>query len=255
MIALLIIGVVVVIISVGLFSEQGILRKGAESFLEGTERIDDSGEGEYGSGKIEINPEHEKSITELKELITKLILGNKENCFSKFSGFPNLQEEGTTLKMKYNSLTGETDFLVFGGAGGKQVVTGMGFTIKNMHPCVIGGSNQITKGFYDNYLGGNSKDPIYNPVNEITITRNDGFWKFEENRINYGNGYIDFEGDEWIFMPKKGVICFFPTVNDRIDFVLGCGGSQKEGLDNNCFDSSDSESIPTKVRLGKLDIC
>ena len=168
-------------------------------------------------------------------------------CFSNFGGFSSLGEYGTSILFKHEDR--KTTMFVYGGTDGRKILSQTEFD--NMVPCVIGGSEQIVSNFDNGFL--NSKtvvEPYYNPVQEIVIAHDtDGL---NENRINYGTGYKDFEGQAWLFTPDNKHICFFPTVDGNNI----CDGSQEEGLDDDCFiDTAEKTSIPYQISSKGLPLC
>ena len=91
-------------------------------------------------------------------------------------------------------------------------------------------------------------------ANNIIIAEDDGgYLKSTQNRIDYGSGFKDFEGHQWLFKPDKGHICFFPTI--RSTTIWSCEGGEVGGLAAFCFDSDEANGIPTKVRRGDLVRC
>ncbi|MBU0459518.1 MAG: hypothetical protein KJ597_03780 [Nanoarchaeota archaeon] len=213
------------------------------------------GQDELAGGRVEIDAEHREAILRLNETINLMLHGTETNCFVNYSGFPELDEDGTSLTLTYNSAEDKTTVAITGGAGGSQTVTDLELEFEGMQPCVIAGNERITQQFYESYLDpGTSQSPssAFNPVNSITIAYNtDGH---NENRINYGAGFEDFEDGGWLFTPDKRHICFFPTKQG--DIGGSCDGDGEEGLDDDCLtDTNEDESIPYRVRHNSLTTC
>ncbi len=163
-----------------------------------------------------IPSEHNEQLASMRRAIGKMLKEEAgKDCFVDYGFFSALGDGGTTIQMAYDGQN--TRFTVKGGKGGKQIVDS--FTIEKMIPCVIAGSKQITENFQGRIIGGNPLSGDYFAgVTAIGIVQSDGgLFGFTENRINYGKGLKDFEGQRWLFTPDNKHICFFPTVDTWSD--------------------------------------
>jgi hypothetical protein len=69
--------------------------------------------------------------------------------------------------------------------------------------------------------------PYYTKVSSFQIKHDTS--GFDENRINYGAGFVDFEDNGWLFKARDGSICFFPT-QDVINGEEGMNDDNVEKL-------------------------
>lgn len=189
------------------------------------------------------------ALNQLKETIQLMLDSEAPECFANYGTLPELQEKGTTIYLNYAG--GKTRMSVQGGAGGKQNVEI--YDIEGMIPCVISGTSgtaEVSENFYSTYLKGESTGTggTYQPVTDIVISRDDGgFTGFTENRINFGQGFVDFEDGGWLFTPNHKHICFFPTVD---------GDNDEIGLnDDYLVDGTNENSVPDRVNKGTLKKC
>lgn len=233
--------------------EGGITRVAGKDLVKTLLPIDINKSEADSFGKASIPESHLKSIIKLNKTIQKMLKGEEDDCFINFGGFPDLGIGGTSMVMVYDPEKDETRFSIYGGAGGKQLVTDLMFSVKGMAPCVISGADFVTENFDDKFL--DKDDPVsgdyYSAVAWVKIGRDDGgITGYTENRINFGNGFKDFEGQEWLFTPDNKHICFFPTKDGNGD----CDGDDGE-LDDDCFKMDDEEGIAYQVSRGELDKC
>lgn len=191
----------------------------------------------------------EIALNQLKETVQTMLASKIPECFANYGALPELQEKGTTIHLNYAG--GKTRMSVQGGAGGKQNVEIYDF--EGMIPCIISGTSgaaEISENFYSTYLKGESTGVggTYQPVTDIIISRDDGgYLGFTENRINFGSGFVDFEGGGWLFTPDQKHICFFPTVD---------GDNDEIGLnDDYLIDGTNENSVPYRVNKGTLKKC
>ena len=200
---------------------------------------------EVGISKI-----HKKELGSLQYTIDLLkestATNERKNIFDHWGGFSSLEGE---MKVFMTQKDNNVEVRIDGGAGGKQLYDK--FTIEGMKLCVIAGNKEITKNFDYNFLTNTAttlREPYYNLVNKIEISFNTK--GKNQNRIDFGSGPVNFEGDEWLFTPTHQVICFFPTVNGDLD----CDGNNVKGLDNDCFlDNDEKDAIPYKILNGYLN--
>src|SRR3989338_828886 len=198
---------------------------------------------------------HQKELSALQSTIRSMIESPAENCFESYDGFTKLGEEGMKLEIKYDSREDKTYFDVWGGIGGKQKVTDSSFTVDHVRSCVIAGDETITSNFDQRFLSETDKTvPVEYKIADLVIAEDDGgIFRFTRNRIDYGSSFQDFEGHQWLFKPDSGHICFFPTV--RSATIWSCEGGEAGGLAAFCFDSDETNGIPSKVRSGNLVRC
>jgi hypothetical protein len=92
-----------------------------------------------------------------------------------------------------------------------------------MVPCVIAGTGGVTKNWYNHFIKKEQEslsNHYYNPVTQIDFFYSeDGFngnvIKVPEFGSQYSNDNSNnFKSDGWLFKPKKGVVCVFPTQRD-----------------------------------------
>ncbi|MBU0456623.1 MAG: hypothetical protein ABH824_03935 [Nanoarchaeota archaeon] len=206
----------------GLFEN---LKGGVKGVIEMAPNVSIGAEEELATEPT-IPREHEEAINNLVETIEKMVTSPKKNCFLNYkllgknygtnSGMPSLGEGGTTISFQLKG--DKTEMLIAGGAGGKQEVTRLRKEIAGFKPCVIAGSNEITKNFFNRYLGqGQILGDNYKPVSIINI-----FYDTDGDNGNairvpeFGNEPVNDEGDNfedegWLFKAEDGSICFFPT--------------------------------------------
>lgn len=203
------------------------------------------GQKELQGTKATVPETQQTEITHFQKKLQELMDSPKENCFVQFDGFSELPK-GVSIEMNYFS--GRTAVTIHGGPEGKQVATNLNFDVAGMIPCVIGGGEQYVNGFIDNYLfPGESQNPIFNTIdkNKITLALDDGgIFGRTQNRIDYGTGFKDFGGHQWLYKPDKDHICFFPTDGREeglpVDFIT---------LEN------DPTSLAYRVKNGLLKQC
>jgi hypothetical protein len=258
LVSYIIILIVAALFAFYMYSPGGSFDKVRDTVDSAKEFVPNISIGDKGiSGGTPTVPEnHRQQILLLNQSINKILNGATNDCFLNFGGFPELGVKGTTINLAYDPNDDSTEISIIGGAGGKQAVSSLKFKFEQMVPCVIGDNAAVTKNFDKRFL--NSDEEVgnyFSPVSSITISQDDGgYTGFTENRINYGKGWIDFEGQAWLFSPDNRHICFFPTVDG--DATGQCDGSQSEGLDDDCLtDITEKESIPYKVTNNKLNSC
>ena len=206
-----------VIVAVGMFSDFGSFSK-----LKGTvsNTVTDWTPNltqEANTADVSIPESHRNAILKLNETIHKMVKSNKKDCVDNFGGFPDLGEDETSISVVGNLQTNIMQIRVTGGAGGKQIISDLAIDIPGAKLCVIGGEEIITEGF-EKKAKGESSNTYWTPTASVKIKQDDGgYTGITENRINYGKGFMDFEGNAWLFPPGDGFICFFPTVDGDSD--------------------------------------
>ncbi len=226
------------------FEKLGVVVKGVQDYVPQISGFGDK----LNATPAEIPPEHSQAVNSLIASLNLMLKSPNKNCFHQYQGVSNLGEYDTSLVFQYTE--GKTTLLVYGGVDGKSLITELTTEFEGMTPCVIAGSSGITQNFDQRFLNSKTESSNYfNPVEKITIAYN--LEGLNENRIDYGNSFKDFEGQFWLFTPDNKHICFFPTV----DGGLNCAGSSPDGLDDNCFQYSDEEGINYQVINKKLTEC
>lgn len=170
--------------------------------------------------KTQLNKGQEESIVSLEQTIKAMLGSSKKNCFRQYKQFPSLKENNVLLDFTYSE--DKTTIVVRKGEEYRLVdkIT----EIPNMVPCVIAGKSdegrEISENFYYTFLQpgrGEVKGAVYSPVARVFIAFDTRWFGFNENRINFGTGYKDFEDNGWLFTPDNKHICFFPTVDGNND--------------------------------------
>jgi len=205
------------------------------------------GADELNAGKPTIPSEHREQILKLNKTIRKMLDSGYSNCFGNFGDFSDLGERGTGIQMVYNPTKKSTDFLIYGGEGGQQLLTDFIFSIEGMHPCVIAGSKSITENFYTEFVDWKkSKGSHYNRVNGIRIVYNTDGDNGNVIRVpelgadSVNDQDNNFENNGWLYTPDGENICFFPT-NDHINF-------DEDGIAEEWFGDGEDNSIPKNVQ-------
>ncbi|MBI2668532.1 hypothetical protein HYX14_01690 [Candidatus Woesearchaeota archaeon] len=234
----------VIIIGIFFVPESGALEKVKAASLKAKEFLPKIGAEELKAGAVEIPAEHWQQIRKLKEAIETMKAGDG-GCFLNYGGFPPLGEKGTSIVLEHDASKDATIISVYGGAGGTQLSTELSLSIIGIVPCVIAGSEDLVKGFEQTYLNPASSQErstaaYFNPVTRVKIAFDTGGW--DENRIDYGAGLQDFEGQAWLFTPDNRHICFFPTVD---------GASSAQGLN----DDDLLTTIPQLLQENKIKLC
>jgi hypothetical protein len=266
---------IVLMLSFGL-NEGGLANKVVGVFQGKTDKfIKEYDRDSYRGELVKLPENHQEAVLKLNTTIHQMLSSSNKNCFANYatvlpendvySGFPLLEEKGTSIIMNYNN--GETDFRIYGGAGGQQLVTTLLFSIEDMRPCVIAGSNEVTENFYSSFLK-NGQDQAYlnthpfyhTPVSQIQIKYDvEGNPDYIGDCI-HGNA-IRVPGDSkevnvqcnnlldggWLFTPDNKQICFFPT-NYFVDY-------SSTGLDDDLVSGNDPRSIRSRMRSGGLTAC
>ncbi len=213
-----------------------------------------------------ISAEHQQALSTLKTNLEK-ITKSSGPCFAYYTtagGLPELKEQGTSITFSYDSNKDETTIITYGGAGGKQIVTDLSFTIPKMKLCVIAGTEEVTSTFAGVYLNTllweekikKDLSKTYQLVNNIKIIYHPCTLLKSANHIEVPELGIGIDHNECnnlqdygiIYTPDGSHICFFPTVY---------GGNDKDGLNNDYLGESpfDAISIPKQLNEGKLKKC
>src|SRR3989338_1116435 len=109
--------------------------------------IKESEQEAYRGDLVKLPDEQEKAIFQLNETIHQMLRSGKKDCFSNYAtvsaqdgmynGFPPLQEEVFSIVINYDQTSQATNFKIYGGQAGEQLVTSLLFSIEGMKPCVI----------------------------------------------------------------------------------------------------------------------
>ena len=179
------------------------------------------------------------------------------NCFVSYPFFSSLGEEGTSLELHYDAQQDQTNVIVYGGAGGKQVVPDQSFVIKSMKPCVVAGkgnSRNVAENFVTHFVRGEILyEPYYLAVDAITVKYNNPLNHLGGNILTvplFGEEYVNDEGDNFqsnlLFKGRNNEICLFPT-NKNSD-------ADEDGIDKQYF-STEQDSFSVLLAQGKLSWC
>lgn len=193
--------------------------------------------------EVSIPQEHRAEIMNMKKTIQGMLGKGKENCFAQYTTFSDLGEKGTSLAFKVEN--GKTFLTVYGGSGGKQIITDMSGEVAGMKPCVIAGAGGVSKNFFTHFLQGNTDlfSPYHQPVSSLTIDVNG----IAVPELDLKSGLKD---NGWIFTPDGELVCFFPTIS-RLFYRYSDSGIASDWLDEN----GRSQSIPNKISSGELKRC
>ncbi len=200
---------------------------------------------------------HRTELAAFRAALDKAAQSQDNNCFVSYTPFSNLGEEGTSLELQYNTQQDQTEATVYGGAGGKQVITDQSFIIKHMKPCVVAGvgaGRDVAANFRAHFVeGGVLYEPYYLTTDAIIIKYSDPWNRVGGNTLtvpSFGDQYVNDEGDNFrsnlVFKGLNNDICFFPT-NKNTD-------ADEDGLHEQYFTTS-SNSLPALLAQGKLAWC
>ncbi len=214
---------------------------------------------EEQKAEVSIPDEHQQKIIKLTETISSMLGQGKENCFASYDSFPDLGEEGTSLTFELKG--SDTALTVYGGAGGKQIITGLYKEIPAMKPCVIAGTFGESKKFFGHFIaGGKLEYPYYRAVNSMTIYYSTGAG-IDGNHIyvaDFGDEPVNDEGDNledggWLFTPDGEHICFFPTDKSGLVSETSDDGTASSIFREN-FPSKE-KTIQYRINTGELKLC
>lgn len=217
---------------------------------------------EEQKAEVSIPDEHQQSIVKLTETISSMLGQGKENCFANYGSFPDFGEGGTSLA--FESKGDYTAMTVRGGAGGKQIITGLYKEIPAMKPCVIAGTFEESKKFFEHFIaGGKLEYPYYRAVNSMTIYYSTGgIGGISGNHIyvaDFGEEPVNDEGDNledggWLFTPDGEHICFFPT--DKLDLF---SETSDDGIAGAIFLEkrylNKEKNLRYRINAGELKLC
>lgn len=238
---------VLVFLMLYMYGGTGALQDVKEKVVGFADKYIDIGKEEI-SAQASLTGTQKGDLSALKASLQKIVQSDKKNCFYNYGGLEDFGEDNN-LEITMTYTGNGTQIYVKGGASTAQYITSENFFIEGMKPCVIGGSSLVTSNFIDKFLKSSSSmvSGYYTPVNGIKITYESAVSRFDENRIDYGGGLMDFEGHEWLFSPDNEHICFFPTVDTWSD---------ADGLnDDYLVDTNQKTSVPYKYSGGMLTKC
>jgi hypothetical protein len=225
------------------FGQSGVWEDLKETILETKKVAPDLGFGdnELNSSQYLTPKKHRDKIEKLSKLINETMLkeGNT-NCFVKGPVFEDLTDGDEKTSFSFVRMPGEkSKLVVHSGAGGKQIDTSMQYEFEGMVPCVIAGSEEITKNFVSRFFTNPSSNggDYYRPVSAITFSYKEGITTDDGNGISvadFGEDPVNDEGDNmenngWLFTPGGKQICFFPTNKAT--------NADDDGIDNDFFDN------------------
>ncbi len=244
--------VILIIILLILFGGKGLFGETKEAILGAKELLPDVSVGlEEQKAEVTIPDEHREQILNLQKAITLMLSGKargmpRENCFADYDGISALKEEGTSLTFELRG--DKTVMTVFAGSGGKQKINGLSAEFPKMKPCAIAGKGDVSERFFKHFIEGEQLlYPYYTPINSLRIFGGG----FDYNGIAMPELELqsNLEDGGWLFTPDGEHICFFPT-----NFGV-FGNTGKSGIGNEWFTDDEENSIPNRIRQGKLNLC
>lgn len=209
--------IVLVLIVMWQFGPEGLfddMKDAVKGIVEMTPEI---GAEEIEAAEVQLSEDQLDSINSLEQVITLMLSSENNNCFQRYEQFPSLEENNVLIEFDYAD--GETTLIVKKGEEHRLIDEVV--EIKEMVPCVIAGESggeDISENFYYTFLDkdlSRVKGPVYFSVDSISMAFDTS--GFDENRIDFGDGFVDFEDEGWLFTPDNKHICFFPTVDGDND--------------------------------------
>ena len=180
--------------------------------------------------------ELKKAFDNLYETL-KDIPKESENCFIKYN--PINVPKGFKIELTYVE---KKLYLKLSNPQGLILAIE---NVTGLEPCVVAGirdSKKMTKVFYDNYLTGKLKEPLEKP--DFSLTRQillSGDRNIESILLDDKPTKIDDETHtEYLYVPEKNKICFFPT-HPR-GWKWGCDAGDNS-LDSECFTNKLSDLL------------
>lgn len=244
LISYVLIVIVLVFIILYMYGEEGALTNLKEKVLGIAPNVSIGAEKEFAD-KPTVLPEHQTQINEMKTTIQEMLdVKGVNDCFAKFSGFPDPLTQGNAATKIILTSDGEKTFgRVLGGAGGVHEVETFEL---DMILCVIGGDESFRETFIETFLSTDEErdlesEAYFNIVGNINIEYGKKDVVPNQNVIDHGQGPEKFHGNQWLFKTQDNVICFFPSHGDN--------------LPKKYFDPDNEESIPTFYENGKIKKC
>ncbi|MEK6809374.1 MAG: hypothetical protein AABY40_01750 [Nanoarchaeota archaeon] len=234
--------VLVVVLAILFRPEEGLFDKVKGLILGAKDILPTVSVGlEEQKAEVTVPDIHEAEILELGNTLQGMLGSGKENCFANYGGVSEIGEAATSLRFE---LRGDKTLLtVYGGAGGKQVITKLSVDFPGMKPCVIAGAGGVSENFFKHFIEGEKLTyPYFSPVNSLALLSSSNDINIPD--INLVN---DLEENGWLFTPDGKHICFFPT-NTVADY-------DDEGIDNDYFTIAEENSIQNRINAGKLQRC
>lgn len=230
------------LVMVILFGGEGLVNGMKKAILGIKEVLPDVSVGlEEQKAEVTIPDVHRAEIFKLRQTIQGMLKFGNKDCFANYGGISELGEAATSLTLQ---LQGDKTLLtVYGGAGGKQIITDLSTEFLAMKPCVIAGEGGTSENFFKHFIDGEELIyPYFSPVKSLTILSS-------TNDINIPdlNLVNDLEDNGWLFTPDGEHICFFPT-NKVADY-------DNAGIDNDYFTLEEENSIQNRINAGKLQQC
>ena len=245
--------ILIVILAI-LFGREGMFDKVKAVVLGAKDVLPDVSVGlEEQKAEVTIPDAHREEILNLQQKIVFMLSSKarevpRENCFANYGRFSALGEEGTSIIFELQG--DKTTMIVLAGSGGKQKISDLSVEFPGMKPCVVAGKDGISEHFYDHFIDEEQLiHPYYREVNSLRIFGGG----FDYNGINIPELDLqsNLEDGGVLFTPDGEHICFFPT-NLIGDGIHNYGES---GIDNDYFTSDEENSIPNKLKQGKLNLC
>lgn len=210
--------IVLVLLLLWQFGPSGLF-EGMKKAVKGIMAImPEIGAEEVEAEEIPLNKGQLESIASLEQTIKAMLGSSKTNCFKQYIRLPSLEENNVRIVFQHS---GDKTIMVVKKGDGSSLMHKI-TEIPGMKPCVIAGESaggrEISENFYFTFLQpgrGEVEGAVYSPKAGVEIaydTRGSN-----ENRINFGTGFKDFEDNGWLFTPDGKHICFFPTVDGDND--------------------------------------
>ncbi len=180
-----------VLLAAWLFGGEGAFSKAQEAVKETVTTIVSAINPSLGAKEVharDIIPEqHQQEIQSFVGAVDRLRNSQKKDCVSGFSGFSEFGEQGTVIRLDQR---GNSVVMTIFGSGGLQRDTELGKVFEDTYLCIL-------------------TAPDFTRVPSLTIAYDAPFFGSNANRIDYGEGFVDF-WDRVLFTPDNKHICFFP---------------------------------------------
>ena len=224
-----------VLLAAWLFGEEGSFSKAQSAVKEVVRTIISAINPSIGAKEVQaqdiIPEQHQREIQSFVQAVGRLKDSAKQDCFTGFSGFSDFGEQGTVMQLQQQ---GNNVVMNVFGSGGVRRDTDHEITFEDMQLCVIAGENEynaeipevFTRKFLHAEYEFDKKTNTFNQrgmvgayfrrVSSLVIAYDAPFFGSNANRIDYGEGFVDFS-DTALFTPDNTHICFFPLSSDGLD--------------------------------------
>ena len=149
------------------------------------------------AGKLTLPSNQQTVIDNLKATMERM--KGQQDCFYNFGVLPNLGEKGTSIVIVKINEEKSTMTINGGEEGLQEIVT---YDLEGIQPCVVNGD-----------ISGLDFKSKVNAVAQMVIAYDAPWTSSNQNRINYGTGFKDFNSQGWLYTPDGKLICFFPTAD------------------------------------------